>query len=309
MIIRDFYKNFNEDYERNVLHKNVQIIGKDSYKIKSYLTFDISKNHPICFRSFKSENKDYTYNNEASVIIESMGKNPYFIKNNNMYGNFENEQELLYGNWDISDNSKLKSFENKNIDKTIFSSLFTDNSIKMVEDGIEYIYDFENSYNMYFHETVGTVAEFIVCQFFNLPFEAFIILDLSKGFNIPKFIYFKNVYSKDLAKKLYIELISNIDSIYEKLKNCKDVYEDMIFYIFIGIHGSIIELKNIYSKERYILSLTGNDIIPISILNIISNGGIINYLINDPFINMKNSNILKDSIEEIDKKYGNLLIV
>ena len=137
----------------------------------------------------------------------------------------------------------------RRMDETSFSKIYDE------------VYDYENTYQMYFYEFIGLINIFFSNWLWNYPMSTYVIIDCKRGtYNVPKFSIL-NVINKDTSHKIYLNFIKGVSEISKMLKRICEMYgKNYVLNIFI-VNECVIKIFDIehnISMDTFLL--TNSDI-------------------------------------------------
>lgn len=137
----------------------------------------------------------------------------------------------------------------RRMDETLFSKIYDE------------VYDYENTYQMYFYEFIGLINIFFSNWLWNYPMSTYVIIDCKRGtYNVPKFSIL-NVIDKDTSHKIYLNFIKGVSEISKMLKRICEIYgKNYVLNVFIGNECviKIFDIEHNVSMDTFLL--TNSDI-------------------------------------------------
>lgn len=190
--------------------------------------------------SLSNDNENYYSLHVPAPSIDPVAKNLYGLGNYNIVG------DPCGFMWD---KNKATVSDLHRIDETLFSKIYDE------------VYDYENTYQMYFYEFIGLINTFFSNWLWNYPMSTYVIIDCKKGvYNIPKFSIL-NVMDKDTSHKIYLSFIKGVSEISKMLKRICEIYgKNYVLNIFIGNECviKIFDIEHNVSMDTFLL--TNSDI-------------------------------------------------
>lgn len=149
------------------------------------------------------------------------------------------------------------------------------------------VYSYENLYQMYYYEFIGFINSYFTSYMWNIPVDAFIVIDCVHGtYNIQSF-KIANVMSRDKMCEIYKKFLASVSELATLLKRtCEKNKRKFEVQAFIGNQNCIVRLRDLVHGT--ILSsngvsdthfLTNNDLSAEIMMNVISGGT--GYLVSD----------------------------
>ena len=233
--------------------------------VKTKLEYRPNTGQIIKYKS--SGNVSKVYNNNDLIHCETLSNSVVSLTNNNE--NFYSlhiptpcidpiaKNSYGLGNYDIIgdpytfmwDKKKAIVSDLRRMDETLFSKIYDE------------VYDYENTYQMYFYEFIGLINIFFSNWLWNYPMSTYVIIDCKRGtYNIPKFSIL-NVIDKDTSHKIYLNFIKGVSEISKMLKRICEIYgKNYVLNIFIGNECviKIFDIEHNVSMDTFLL--TNSDI-------------------------------------------------
>lgn len=233
--------------------------------VKTKLEYRPNTGQTIKYKS--SGNVSKVYDNNDLIHCETLSNSVISLTNNNE--NFYSlhvptpcidpiaKNSYGLGNYDIIgdpctfmwNKKKATVSDLRRMDETLFSKIYDE------------VYDYENTYQMYFYEFIGLINIFFSNWLWNYPMSTYVIIDCKRGtYNVPKFSIL-NVIDKDTSHKIYLNFIKGVSEISKMLKRICEMYgKNYVLNVFVGNECviKIFDIERNVSMDTFLL--TNSDI-------------------------------------------------
>lgn len=233
--------------------------------VKTKLEYRPNTGQTIKYKS--SGNVSKVYDNNDLIHCETLSNSVISLTNNNE--NFYSlhvptpcidpiaKNSYGLGNYDIIgdpctfmwNKKKATVSDLRRMDETLFSKIYDE------------VYDYENTYQMYFYEFIGLINIFFSNWLWNYPMSTYVIIDCKRGtYNVPKFSIL-NVIDKDTSHKIYLNFIKGVSEISKMLKRICETYgKNYVLNVFVGNECviKIFDIERNVSMDTFLL--TNSDI-------------------------------------------------
>ena len=185
------------------------------------------------------------------------------------------------------------------------------NTANRFDTFIQTVYSYENIYQMHYYKFIGLINSYFTSYMWNIPVDAFIIIDCVHGaYNIQSF-KIANVMSRDKMCEIYKKFLASVSELTILLKRtCEKNKRKFEVQAFIGnqncivrlrdlVHGAIVSSNGVFDTHF----LANNDLSATIMMSAIS--GETGYLVSDEYNVLNKCNPVIDGI--IDSTFFDML--